>query len=488
MTPMDTKEILTSTQEQAAVAWIDWLNQLRLNELLKKLSTQDINLEQALRELDQLKKTLAEDLIGRNRGGTKGLHGFIAEATEAAIENARRLIVGAAPNCEWLDDNGSVDLRRNGVPIQQKFVAAGGKFSLNAIKEHLEKYPDFIQKGGIYQIPKDHYQTICKLLSLTEEEAKKLPGKGNGDINYAKWKMVRSFFSDGSIPIDKIEPAVPGYDDVQVGKIGDTIQNEKAGLEKTDQMARRKAYEASKPSAKEGVKAAKGTAALEGGLAFGLGVHKKLKEGKKLAEFTADDWADVGVDTATGGLKGGIRGAIVYAMTNYTATPAAVANALVTAVFGVAGQANRLRQGAIDEEDFLINAQVLCLDVSVSAVASVLGAVLIPNHILGAVIGNTVGMFLYGIAKDKLSIREQRLIEEFNCQMDELNRRLDQRYRALIEQLEREFAKFSSMLELAFDPDVNIAFDSSIALADHVGVPAGQVLRTKSDIDNYFTN
>ena len=44
------------------------------------------------------------------------------------------------------------------------------------------------------------------------------------------------------------------------------------------------------------------------------------------------------------------------------------------------------------------------------------------------------------------------------------------------------------MLELAFDPNVNIAFDGSIALPDYVGVAQDRVLRSKADIDNYFLN
>lgn len=44
------------------------------------------------------------------------------------------------------------------------------------------------------------------------------------------------------------------------------------------------------------------------------------------------------------------------------------------------------------------------------------------------------------------------------------------------------------MLELAFDVNVNIAFDGSIALADYVGVAQDRVLRSKADIDNYFLN
>ena len=88
---MDVSQIAKSTQEQAVAAWVDYLNQLRLNELLAKLAAQDINLEQALAELQKMKDAIAA-VIETNRGGTKGAHGFIAEAAEVGIRNARSLI------------------------------------------------------------------------------------------------------------------------------------------------------------------------------------------------------------------------------------------------------------------------------------------------------------------------------------------------------------------------------------------------------------
>ena len=175
-------------------------------------------------------------------------------------------------------------------------------------------------------------------------------------------------------------------------------------------------------------------------------------------------------------------------MTNFTATPAAVANALVTASFGVAAQAYQLQQGNITQEDFIVNSEVLCLDVSVSAVASMLGQTLIPVPVLGAIIGNMAGMFMYQIAKDHLSEKEQVLIQNYRESFAALNKLLEERYQQLTAQLKKELAKYTSMLELVFDVNVNIAFDGSIALADYVGVAQDRVLRSKADIDNYFLN
>lgn len=479
---MNVAQVVKSTQEQAAAAWISFLNQLRLNELLAKLANQDINLEQALAELQNLKLNIME-LVISNRGGGKGIHGFLAEAAEAGVGNARNLVQGLKPAYTWINDNGPADLLRNSTEIQQKFVKAGGHFGLESIKEHLEKYPDFVKNGGKYQIPKEFYENLKKILALSEEDAK----KASTGI-YKQWKWFQSFFADNNVSPDDIEPSLLNYTDVQREKIDETIRHEEKSIRDTDQKIRDKAYEASKPTARQGAQVAAVSAAAEGGMQFCLGVAKKLKAGKKLPEFTADDWREVGIDTAKGTAQGAIRGASVYAMTNFTATPAAVANALVTAAFGVAAQAYQLQNGSISEEDFIVNSEVLCLDVSISAVSSILGQTMIPIPVLGAVIGNVVGMFLYGIVKDNFSSREQALADRFRGDIEELNKCLDMRYQQLIQHLKEEFAKYTSVLELAFDPDVNTAFDGSIQLADYVGVASENVLRSKQDIDNFFLN
>lgn len=478
---MDVGEIVKSTQEQGVASWINQLNQIRLDLLLERLSAQDINLEKALDELSILKGEAAE-LIARNRGGEKGIHGFLAETSEAHIENARKLIRGLPKSCEWVNDNGAANLLRDGTPIQQKFVRTGGHFGLEKVAEHFQNYkfhPEF--KDGKYQIPKDFYEELQELLALSEEEAAKGPTS-----TYRLWKWVQEFFAESGIDPKDIEPSLLDYVDVQVNKVGDTIRTEENAIRAEDQSRRDAAYEASKASVNEGAKAAAVSAAAEGGVQFCLSVARKLKSGKQLHEFTAEDWKDVGVDTTKGTGAGGIRGGAVYIMTNFTATPAAVANAMVSAAYGVAAQANQLRRGQITEEEFVVNSEVLCLDVSVSAVAALMGEVLIPVPVLGAMIGNAAGMFLWQIAKDYLNEREQTLTRRFKESCEELNRRLEARYQALLAELEKAFAKYASLLELAFDPDVNIAFANSIAFAEYVGVSDDLILKTKAEIDRYF--
>ena len=484
---MDAETIIKSTQEQGTAAWINMLNQIRLDKLLETLNSQDIQLEKSLEVLRETKGIVAE-IITSNRGGAKGSHGFLAEVSEVGIRNARDVVKGLKPESIWVNDNGPVDIVRNGIPIQQKFVQKDFSLGQNGVSTHIAHYPDFVKSGGKYQIPKDYYEKITKLLSMSEKEASRLNSQDPSGLTYSNWKEVRAFFEKSGIQPKDIEPSVLKYSEVQRDTIQTTLNKEEKHIKDIDQERRQAAREESKPSLNQGVHATVVSAAIEGGAAFCMTVAKKLKSGKKLSEFTKDDWAEAGIETTKGTWTGAVRGASVYLMTNFTATPDAVANSFVTAVLGVASMANKLRRGDISEEDFLIDSQVLCLDVTVSAIASLAGQTLIPIPVLGAVIGNVLGMFMYGIAKESLNSHEQELINSYAAQIAELNERLGREYDELVKQIMETFKRFSSALDLAFDVDVNKSFSGSIQLALEVGVPRSNILFTKEDIDKFFTD
>ena len=162
---MNVEKIVKSTQEQAVAAWIGLINQMRIDDLLENLNRQDRNLYSAMESMNWALGKI-ENLVVANRGGNKGVHGFISEVAECGLENAQSLVHGEKPVMEWVNDNGPADLLRNGVEIQVKFVNAGGKFSLDAVAAHLQKYPDFLDKDGIYQIPKDHLDTVRSLYEM----------------------------------------------------------------------------------------------------------------------------------------------------------------------------------------------------------------------------------------------------------------------------------------------------------------------------------
>ena len=159
---MNETTIFKCDQEQALASWINYLNQIRLDQFIQDMGKQDQNLSEALKQLKWAELNINE-VITRNRGGETGIHGFLAEILETGINNAQRLVRGKQANMTWLNDNGMIDLVRDGEGIQQKFYQSDGLFSLAAASRHLQQYPDFLKNGMKYQIPEDQYQKVIFL-------------------------------------------------------------------------------------------------------------------------------------------------------------------------------------------------------------------------------------------------------------------------------------------------------------------------------------
>ena len=484
---IEAKKMIKNGQEQAVASWINYLNQVRLDRLMEALQKDELNLNEAMSTIGETLKTISRDIVnnGKGRGGQYGMHGFIAEVAECGIGNAREQIEGKAPIYEWINDNGPEDLRRGATLIQQKFVNGGGHLSLQAIRMHLNAYPDFLDNGGVYQIPEDHYEKIKWLLSISEKEANKMP-TSTGDFSLKQWREVHEFFKNGDIPLDKVEPSKLKYSEVQKGTYEQTFSKEKDSLRKRNQERKEQAYNKSKPTLSEGAKATAAAAAIEGAMALCLGIAEKRKSGKKFNAFDEEDWKEIAATTGKGTLKGSIRGASIYTLTNFTATPAAVASAMVTATFGIAEQAYQLKQGNVNEQRFIENTEMLCLDASVSALSSFAGQILIPVPVLGAVIGNTVGTMMYQIAKDNLSAREQKIFEEYAEAVRQLDVSLQDQYQEFVDEIGKDTKLFMELLNRAFAPDIRVAFEGSIDLAKSCGVPVDEILDSKEKIASYF--
>lgn len=50
---MDTEKVIKSNEEQAVGAWVNYLNQVRLDRLVSSLNKQDANLEKATDTLEK---------------------------------------------------------------------------------------------------------------------------------------------------------------------------------------------------------------------------------------------------------------------------------------------------------------------------------------------------------------------------------------------------------------------------------------------------
>ena len=482
---MNIPKIVKTGQEQAVAAWIDYLNQVRFTDLISALNRQNGNLQDALDSLRSTMDTIKDNVVEVGRGGEKGMHGFIAEVAEVGIGNARKAIHGEDRIYDWVNDNGPHDIQIGDTLYQMKFVQGGGSFSLSAIAAHLEKYPDYLEQGHKYIIPQDFYEKVQRLLNLDEAQASKLTNFGEG-LTRRDWQKVHNFFEQNKISIDDIEPSQLNYDEVQQASIAQTMDREEASIRQENEQLRNKAYEESKPTLGQAVQATAASAGIEGGMAFAMAISKKIREGKRLADLTSDDWSEVARASGSGTAKGGIRGASIYALTNFTATPGAVASSICTASFGIAEQAHKFRNQEIDEFELIRSSEIVCLDAAVSALSSAIGQAIIPIPVLGAVIGNTVGAVIYQTVKDNLSDYEQKVLAKYTEQQGLLAAELDSEHKLLLEQIRTEMTEYIILLESAFHPDPSLALDGSIKLAAALGIPQSEILDTSEKIDAFF--
>ena len=141
---------------------------------------------------------------------------------------------------------------------------------------------------------------------------------------------------------------------------------------------------------------------LEGAVNGGISILEHKQEGKRIRDFSKKEWKEIGTDVAKGMGEGAIRGATVYAATNIINMPASAATASVTGVFTVVEKTIDFSNGKYNGKEYASEIADGIMSVAVSTISSELGRKLIPIPVMGSIIGNAVGMFIYKFARDKI--------------------------------------------------------------------------------------
>lgn len=482
---MKRNKTVSLTQEQAIASWAEHLNSIRANALIDKLARQDHNIEEALKELQKVKEFLSTP--NHILGSPLTKHGEVAEQMQVRFSNAESLVEGKQPaySFDGVPRTDMTDYLKNGEFIQAKFCN-GIKSTFDHIRAHLDDYPNFLREGGSYEIPKDQHAQIIDILRRgdTARSTLRKTEWGNEETLYKtikEWERIKGVRFE-----QVVKPAKVDYDAVQLNNAENTIGKEEKTIKDTDKRIRDEATHAARPTFQEGLKVTGISAALEGGLSFVLGVYRKRKKGIRLKEYSKEDWKDVGIDTLKGTVKGAIRGSAVYVLSNFTPVPAPIASALVTATLGVVAQSRKLQKGDITPEEFIDISEAMCLDVSVSALASLLGSYLIPVPILGSIVGNITGMFMLNISRVYLSAVEEKLIRQYLKEAEIEISAMDDDYRKAVTVIDKELSLFNSLVDFSFSEKANQRFQLSIAIAQTSGVSEDRILKSKEEIDSFF--
>lgn len=470
-----------NAEEQAIGILIEQIVFERLENLRIALEEQNVNLSEALRLIEECRRHIYEDVIncGLGRGGEDGMHGFIAEWLGVYLGNAKKVVRGNIADMAIDNDNGVADYHIGSIAYQSKFSLR--YLSLDSLIDHAKKYPEFVKDGNQYSIPKDFYARLKEILEIAEEDPSRLTPR-----EMTLWKKIEQLRTEG-VEIDKnVHPSAYMFIDARREHVDDTLLREEHAVRDEDLRIRENIQATHMPTIGEAAKATAIGAAFEAGTSFGLAAYEKVRNGKKIAEFTAEDWRDLGIEAVKGGGKGAIRGGAVYMMINAAKLPGAAATAAVTATFGMVTQANDLRRGSITPYEFVENSEIICLDSAISALSSIIGQIAIPVPVLGALVGNTAGTIMYEIAKGNLSQAEQKLVRQHMSAIEEQEQALASEHRQLVSEYELRMASFDSIIDLAFSEDANMALPASLENARRAGVPDSMLLLTPEEQEEFF--
>ncbi|WP_419961337.1 hypothetical protein [Psychrobacillus sp. BM2] len=461
-----------------------------IHERLQQQSTQNDNFEAALSQVMKMRQFLSSpsNILGSER--TK--HGEIAEHLEVNIRNAWAVLRGQekVATFEGVGRTAPEDFILNGLKYQLKFIN-GTNNTLSHVLEHFSKYQD---NSMNYSIPNDQFQVIQAIRNGQIPE-----GLSEKTARAIQSKIEKIELTSGRPFNEIVEPSIANYDEVQLGKISETVSKSQEELINENQKIQDtieknsdkkiKTIEADKgPSISEGAKVAGTAAAIGITVKAVTGIYSKVKSGKRLENFDADDWKEIGLDSAVAGGKAGLAAVSIYTLTNLAAISAPFAGAVTSAAMGITSLATDQRRGKIDMDEFVTQGQILCLEAGIAAIGGAIGQTLIPVPIIGSILGTVTANLVWGLAKGKLGNKEMELKAKLNAYADSLLVKIDKAYQDIIEKIEKQYKRFDSLIEAAFDFQANAATlaAASVTLAREVGVEENKILKNDADLEAYF--
>lgn len=494
--------------DQVTATIVDGINSIRIEDYRRvveeiitnqnnRLSQQSENLLNALSKMEQVRRFADADNLEHVLGSMRTKHGEIAEHLEVGVRNARQAIngLGDIASIDNVGRTAPADYIINGVNVQSKFTN-GELNTLKHVFEHLQKYEDigFARgDGSYYHIPKDQFENIMKALNDGE-----IPGRRLASSEAILRTIKKIEEESGQKFTDIVKSANANYSDVQLGKINETIDKFNDELKKandkivdnikddTNQKIQ-DAAEQHKPNLGEAAKAGVTGAVVAGGLKLAAKIYQKRKSGKKLSEFTVEDWKEIGVDTAKGATQGGITGLSIYGLTNYANMSAPVAGGFVSASFGVAKSFYAYKNRDISFDEFKENSETICLEAGFVALGSIVGQTLIPIPYLGAVVGSVVSSALMDVMKGMFA-EEKEMFNAYFKQVQEERNQLSEEVQSYVDEIIKKYNEITEHIQNVFNEDLQalVRFEYSQKLALASGVKEEEILYSVEDVDDYF--
>lgn len=441
-------------------------------------------------------------------GNESTKHGEIAETLDVNFKNGRDTMEGLRATARTLSEGqdriGPTDYVIGDTPVQSKFINGGDMSSpdksLSHVYGHLKKYPGYANdtssygfpgQHGEYQIPKDQYEVLQKVLNgdtsgLSERQIK------------ATKELVEAIQKETGKPItDVVKPSLVNYDEVKLNRVDETINTEE---EKYAEVHKEKIKEISKKNKEqvddakamtdatwaEAFKAAGIGAAISGTVRLGLSVYSKIRNGKSLSDFEAKHWKECGIDFLKGAGKGGISGFAIYGLTKLGGFPAPLAGAITSSATGLFSLYIDYKNGLINGNEYAEAAEALCVESGMAAVGAALGQALIPIPAIGAIVGSATTQSAIYITKYLFENREKELLDALNERYNAQKIKLDAISSKKVGEIDLYYNNLGGLIEASFSEEPNNKLLNSIELCRIVGIPESGILHNTNETDSYF--
>lgn len=467
-----------TVRDQISAQLVERINSIRIDTTKQLLSSQDGAFQHAIEQIDKVRVFLGspEKILGNP--STK--HGEIAEQVEVGIRNARSLIEqdGFVATFDGVGRTAPEDFLLDGVAVQSKFISGANK-GLDHVLEHMEKYKNFGRDDSYYQIPKDQFETIRRVM--------------NGDNGPLNEKSVRAILAkvkeiehESGKPFQEVvKPSLQNYADPQQGKVLETLSNEESKLAERNEQRKEQILSENGPSLAGAAQAATIAGAVGGAVGLTTALYAKYKDGKNVfkGDFNADDWADVGIDTGKAAIGGSIAGGSIYLMTNYAGMAAPFAGAVVSAAKGVGALVADYNANKIDLNELISLGTVVCAESAIVGIATAAGQTLIPIPVLGAVVGSVAGKMLADLLKGQSASIQLAI----NARIKEYLTAVDQRCQVVLEEIHDAFDRLGDLMTAAFDFERNTRLiKSSVELALSLGVSPAALIKNQDELDLFM--
>ncbi len=452
-------------------------------QLATELSKQDKAFFAAISEFDKVR-----DFVGSPEkilGNATTKHGEIAEQVEVGIRNAKSLLNSSKTQStfEGVGRTAPEDYLIDGVKIQSKFVNGIGN-NLDHVLDHMNKYEFFGKDGSYYHIPKNQYETIEKILKgeqvegITSRTAQKIQEKAQE----IEQMSGRSFNHT-------VKPASSNYDEVQTGKVNDTLERREHEFKKDNEEIKDRIRDDAQPTLADfGQIAVKG-AIIGGSIRFATKLYAKYKQGKNVfkGELTSEDWQEIGLDTVKGAALSSISATAIYGLTNFAQMSAPLAGAFVSAGMEIASLLNSLNKGEITSDQFVELSLFACADSAIVAAGATIGQAVIPIPVVGAVIGAIAGRMVTGFCKQLLG-KDTQLLQQVEQYYQQSLAKIDQAYKTVVANLVAKYERLGNLAEAAFNPKLNLELrvQASIELAQAYGVPDSKIIHNVDELDSFM--